>query len=125
MLQKTCFLPTFSVLTSSLLLTFLHQAQPIGRAVRPSGLPHGEISGEAGWPGRGGGPAPSKGPWGRGCVSDSPNCSHRTTPVPKPQAQSFAFRKRIWRGWGDSGQLAGTDVWVRAPPSAPNGTGKG
>ena len=37
-----------SVCIFSLLLTFFHQAQPVGGTVCPSDLPHGEVSGEAG-----------------------------------------------------------------------------
>jgi len=38
----------------------------VGGTVCPSDLPHGEISGEAGWPGRGAGLLLRKDPWGRG-----------------------------------------------------------
>ena len=48
---------------------FFHQAQAGGRAVCPSDLPRGEISGEAGEPGRWPGLLLRKDPLGEDCVS--------------------------------------------------------
>src|SRR5512139_2082834 len=62
----------------------------VGRAFCPSGLPRGEISGEAGWPGRGAGLLLRKDPLGEDVSWSYPNFGKYTTSVPDPQAKSFA-----------------------------------